>query len=131
HARTADRIAAVVSRFPNSAATIVPFDVRSRLELMAARQAAGADKLGKEPAASQAGLVPEPAAATSGNGAGAGHLPRAHGPRGKRPHRDDKVVKAGAGDHPSYDRPSPSPGVNPIGSIHAPGRATVEGRIRA
>ena len=31
----------------------------------------------------------------------------------------------------SYDRPAPSPGVNPIGAIEVPGRATVEGRVRA
>ncbi len=35
------------------------------------------------------------------------------------------------GEKPTYQRPAPSPGVNPIGSIHAPGRATVEGRVRA
>ena len=29
-----------------------------------------------------------------------------------------------------YDRPVPPPGVTPIGSIHQPGRATVEGRVR-
>ena len=31
----------------------------------------------------------------------------------------------------SYERPAPSPGVKPIGSIQAPGRVTVEGRVRA
>ncbi len=36
-----------------------------------------------------------------------------------------------AGYRPSYDRPAPSAGVNPIGSINKPGRATVEGRVRA
>jgi hypothetical protein len=30
----------------------------------------------------------------------------------------------------SYDRPIPPPGVSPIGSIHEPGRTTVEGRVR-
>ena len=34
HDRTADKIARVVSRIPNSAATIIPFDVQARLELM-------------------------------------------------------------------------------------------------
>ena len=29
-----------------------------------------------------------------------------------------------------YDRPVPPPGVTPIGSLHSPGRATVEGRVR-
>src|SRR6202035_3612606 len=36
-----------------------------------------------------------------------------------------------AGYRPSYERPAPSAGVNPIGSITRPGRATVEGRVRA
>jgi RecG-like helicase len=35
------------------------------------------------------------------------------------------------GDHPDYERPVPPAGVNPIGSIVKPGRATVEGRVRA
>src|SRR6266851_5831288 len=42
HDRTADRMASVVSQIPHAAATIVPFDVRSRLESLAARERAGA-----------------------------------------------------------------------------------------
>ena len=38
HDRTADKIAAVVSRIPHCAATIVPFDVRNRLEVLRTRQ---------------------------------------------------------------------------------------------
>ena len=34
-------------------------------------------------------------------------------------------------ENPSYERPAPSRGVNPIGSLTSPGRATVEGRVRA
>jgi RecG-like helicase len=53
--------------------------------------------------------------------------------RGRRPRqRGDSPAPAGAGEvKASYDRPSPSPGVNPIGALQAPGRATVEGRVRA
>ena len=40
HDRTADKIAEVVSRVPNAAATIIPFDVESRVHLLHARQAA-------------------------------------------------------------------------------------------
>ena len=29
-----------------------------------------------------------------------------------------------------YDRPIPPPGITPIGSIHRPGKVTVEGRVR-
>jgi amino acid transporter len=42
HDRTADKIAAVVSRIPHAAATIVPFDVRDRLQTIQARRAAAA-----------------------------------------------------------------------------------------
>ena len=38
HDRTADKIAGVVSRIPHSVATIVPFDVQSRVEELHARQ---------------------------------------------------------------------------------------------
>jgi RecG-like helicase len=34
-------------------------------------------------------------------------------------------------DQASYERPAPPTGVNPIGSLIKPGRATVEGRVRA
>src|SRR5579862_2600027 len=40
HDRTADKIAAVVSRIPRSAATIVPYDVESRVRVLQARHAA-------------------------------------------------------------------------------------------
>ena len=42
HDRTADKIAAVVSRIPRSAATIVPYDVDSRVRVLQERQAAKA-----------------------------------------------------------------------------------------
>jgi amino acid transporter len=129
HDRTADKIAAVVSRIPNSAATIVPFDVRSRLEVMAARQAAATEPgATTEPAAAAPdGKAAAPAAAATATATWHG---RGRGKKA-RTGSDGAVQPAAAGDNPSYDRPAPSPGVNPIGSIHAPGRATVEGRVRA
>ncbi|HET9081310.1 MAG TPA: amino acid permease [Trebonia sp.] len=45
HDRTADKIAAAISRIPRSAATIVPYDVPSRVAVLQARHAAG--KIGK------------------------------------------------------------------------------------
>jgi hypothetical protein len=57
HDRTADKIAAAVSRVPRSAATIVPYDVPSRVAVLQARQAAA--KAGK------AGRVAGPAALTT------------------------------------------------------------------
>jgi len=157
----------VVSRIPHCAATIVPFDVRNRLEVLRTRQNGqtnGKAATGK-PAADGKRAVAHPAGAgetgtlkadyatpedqaTGAVAAGAGEAGREDGQpaapsppasamRGLLPGRfrqrrtggestpDDSPVRA------SYERPVPSPGVKPIGSIHAPGRATVEGRVRA
>jgi amino acid transporter len=205
HDRTADKISVAVSRIPHSVATIVPFDVRSRLDVLQARQAAraaeeaaarpkptltelaaqhresgppaeagasvGADgektagppDRGADggpvglPADGPAGVPADgPASAPAGGrtdvpahdgpagavaaGAGeAGRGPAAPAPppteirgllRGRRSRRPGREPASGRPEA-SYDRPAPSPGVNPIGSIHAPGRATVEGRVRA
>ncbi len=47
HDRTADKIAAAVSRIPNAAATIIPFDVESRVRVLEERQADQADQAGQ------------------------------------------------------------------------------------
>ncbi|HWG63747.1 MAG TPA: amino acid permease [Streptosporangiaceae bacterium] len=157
HDRTADKIAAVVSQIPNSAATIVPFDVRSRLEVLHARQVAQAQHDGK------AASVPTPPGggtldvdrakdaappdqagdpATVAAGAAGKVPPVVAAPpasalrtllRGRRRGRDDQepAKPAQAKDHASYDRPVPPPGVTPIGAIVKPGKHTVEGRVRA
>jgi amino acid transporter len=111
HDRTADKIAGVVSRVPNAAATIIPFDVQNRLHVLQERQAA---RDGKAPVS----LIPVPGPPADPQ---PGHLKTAVAaatPAGPLP---------GAG---GYDRPVPPPGVTPIGSIHQPGKATVEGRVR-
>ena len=219
HDRTADKIAGAVSRIPHSVATIVPFDVQSRVEELHARQVAPAKEATPKPtlvelataetkqqaatpkaadaatAAGQAktpdaGGAAAPAAApappdagkapasqgaspdgravtgSAASGAAAGGIladgtgpdgavaagagaagreddqPAAPVPpasairgllRGRRPRqRDDAAAPGGSGGiQASYDRPTPSPGVNPIGAIQVPGRATVEGRVRA
>jgi hypothetical protein len=170
HDRTADKIAAVVSRIPHCAATIVPFDVRNRLEVLRTRANGGPD--GKA-AALAAGGKPAPdgtaaagkaaadgQASTAGAGqpapgdqapgavaAGAGEAGREDGqpaapsppPSAMRGLLPGRRFRRGGQDAPdgtsaapaSYERPAPSPGVKPIGSIQAPGRATVEGRVRA
>jgi hypothetical protein len=43
------------------------------------------------------------------------------------PNGDQPEPLPGAG---GYDRPIPPPGATPIGSIHQPGKVTVEGRVR-
>jgi hypothetical protein len=109
HDRTADKIAGVVSRVPNAAATIIPFDVQNRLHVLQQRQANGE---GAKPAS----LTPVPGP-----------------PAAKADIKADAKADAKAGPLPGaggYDRPVPPPDVTPIGSIHQPGKATVEGRVR-
>jgi len=147
HDRTADKIAAVVSRIPHAAATIVPFDVRNRLEEIRERRAA-ADKGEPAPARPAPGL-PEtitPGQRTAASGAdvtadGAGQAAEQledaaadaaamAGPEAAA--ADAASADAGpAADGSQYDRPVPPPGVQPMGSLTKPGRATVEGRIFA
>jgi Amino acid permease len=182
HDRTADKIAAVVSRIPHAAATIIPFDVQSRLEVLHARQVAQAEQATEakttlralaEQAGKAGGAVPAPpqepltasgpagpaadaraggrtgdGAAADGGPAGsdgatgvtdpaAGLPPVVAAPsglrralRGRRRGADQPPPAAPTEEHPNYDRPVPSAGVNPIGSLLRPGRATVEGRVR-
>jgi amino acid transporter len=190
HDRTADKIAAVLSNIPHSVATIVPFDVRSRLEVLHARQvaheqdaaqgtgiAAGTPSAARSPAPAGPAAPSEPAATATtaseptAGGPVAASEPTASGPvAASEPTASGPVAPDGppgpdgvapvsdaappsplrgllrrrsgrrpagppsgppAGYRPSYDRPAPSAGVNPIGSINKPGRATVEGRVRA
>ena len=178
HDRTADKIAAVVSRIPHAAATIVPFDVQSRLEVLHARHIAQAERAaeakthlpglkeeaareervaaasapardpdeappGRDAASQDAAPVAADGAATGGDGAAPADPPAGLPPiiaapaglrrvlRGRRRGADQPPPSLPVGDHPSYDRPAPSAGVNPIGSLLKPGRATVEGRVRA
>jgi amino acid transporter len=191
HDRTADKIAAVVSRIPHAAATIVPFDVQSRLEVLHARQVAQAEQaaadkthlpgLAEEAAkderaaavAAKAAPLADPAeipgrdnagrdpadqvttgrdtALGAGNGAGTGIGSGAPGAdpsaglppiiaapsglrrmlRGRRRGADQPPPSVPVSEHPDYDRPAPSAGASPIGSLARPGRATVEGRVRA
>jgi len=89
HDRTGDRIASVVSQIPHAVATIVPFDVRRRVESLAARERA------KEAAAEAAGKA-EPAAAQQTAG---GELAGARQSRG---------AESGAGPKPAGTEPAPS-----------------------
>ena len=107
HDRTADKIAAAVSRIPDAAATIIPFDVESRVRVLEARQAEPPDRT--SPAVPAGGPV---------QAAGAGHAQAEDGDRGHR----QAVATA--------TRPeSASQEVRPVGSLTEPGRVTVEGRV--
>jgi amino acid transporter len=101
HDRTADKIAAVVSRIPRSAATIVPYDVESRVRVLQARQAmttATPDEVNDKR------IVAEEVAVADSR---------------------DQVKKPA----PAEAEPS-KPGVSPISAVNRPGRTMVEGRIR-
>jgi amino acid transporter len=103
HDRTADKIAAVVSTIPRSAATIVPYDVERRVRVLQERQASKAgDKIGPAVLGSVGGdAIPV-----------GGPAPK---PAPPAPGRPDAAEPAG---------------LTPIGEVTAPGRYTVEGRIR-
>ncbi|MGH3302522.1 MAG: amino acid permease [Streptosporangiaceae bacterium] len=118
HDRTADKMASAISRIPHAAATIVPFDVRSRVESLAGRGLAA-----KAAAASAAAT---PAGQVSADGAEPGAGARAARERANQPVAEERVTPAGSG---PYERPLPRPGVTPIGSLTRPGRAVTEGRV--
>jgi amino acid transporter len=156
HDRTADRIAGVISRIPYAVATIVPFDVRSRVEALAARQADQA-VVGGDTTASKTPAGDTAAGATGDTAASktaAGDTPTGDTPTGdtaagdtadeaaaaeapmRAPERMSAVrgpIEQGvlASDGSDYDRPVPPAGVSPIGTLTQPGRAVVEGRVHA
>jgi hypothetical protein len=122
-------MAAVISRIPHAAATIVPFDVRSRVESLTRRgQAAkpGADGAGAMPQpATPTGPSPEPTSRTAvpaGNGPASG---RAEAEPGQPIAAGPTAPASGGG----YEHPAPRRGVTPIGSLTRPGRALAEGRV--
>jgi amino acid transporter len=124
HDRTADKIAGVVSRVPNAAATIIPFDVQNRIRILEERHAASAAK---------AAVLTPVAGALDGGAPAAGAVTNGAGSNGESavpavalvPDQPEPLPGAGG-----YDRPIPPAGVDPIGSLHRPGKATVEGRVR-
>jgi len=128
HDRTADKMAAVISRIPHAAATIVPFDVRSRVESLtrrgqAAKPVAGAGAMPQ--AAGRPGAAPEPGsqpAVPAGSEPAGG---RAEAETGQPIDAGLTAPAAGGG----YEHPAPRPGVTPIGSLTRPGRALAEGRV--
>ena len=135
HDRTADKIAAVVSRIPRSAATIIPYDVESRVRVLQERHAAKVATV--QDAADQHVRSAEAQVA-------ANHSPAAGPEATPPPDTEAPAAESGAkasgllrrrapgetNGRSSADTPSAAPGITPIGSLTKPGRATVEGRIR-
>jgi amino acid transporter len=119
HDRTADRMAAVISRIPHAAATIVPFDVRSRVESLTGRGPLS------RPGAAGAGTMPEPARHPEKAAPGQRPTP-AERRAAAEPMAGELTAPTDSG---SYERPAPRRGVTPIGSLTKPGRAVAEGRV--
>lgn len=111
HDRTADKIAAVVSQAPNSAATIIPFDVGRRVRVLHARQTARAGDKG-------AGAARPAVTATGRDGAWRGET--------GVPVRDKRDRQRRT---PAHDGNGHPPATS-IGALGA-GKGTVEGRVRA
>jgi hypothetical protein len=111
HDRTADRIAAAVSRVRGVAATIVPFDPTGAVLRYGRRGSSQAD----EPPQGDHGLRVAPAELEI----------RRRGDRGVLPHRKAKV-KPG---HPSKASHA-TEGAQPIGDVHYRQRAKVAGQVR-
>jgi amino acid transporter len=121
HDRTADKMASLISRIPHAAATIVPFDVSSRLESLAKRgQASPSDQAVPGGTAQQAPADGGPTPADQGE---------AEFPAETQAQEPLAESLESAPDSGPYERPPPRSGVTPIGSLTRPGRATVEGRV--
>jgi hypothetical protein len=118
HDRTADKIAAVVSRIPRSAATIVPYDVDSRVRVLQERHAA---KLAAVDGTADAKVRSGEADVAAAHGAAAG-------PKATWQTKNGQPSPAKNGS--PLPAEEPAPGITPIGALSKPGRATVEGRIR-
>jgi amino acid transporter len=118
HDRTADKMAAVISRIPHAAATIVPFDVRSRVESLAGH--------GPMAHADAADAAAQPDAAATPPPVPTGAQPDAGAAIADQPLPDSITTPADSGD---YDRPASPRGVSTIGSLTRPGRAVAEGRV--
>ena len=117
HDRTGDKIAAAVSRIPRSAATIVPYDVPSRVAVLQARQAAA--KVAA--AATRAGREAEPEELRTGRGGHEGVAVTA-----RELARESDVAAAHS---LPRKRVAASKGVVAIGSVSG-GKVTVEGKVR-
>jgi amino acid transporter len=132
HDRTADRIAGVISQIPHAAATIVPFDVRRRVQALQQRAAmrngqpgapggpAAAGPLPTVPMAADGQVPADPAAAAAATATVTDRGPTAPVP--------DEPAQADSDD---YSKPAPLADCSPIGSLVTPGRAVVSGRVRA
>ena len=122
HDHTADKIAAVISRIPHAVATIVPFDVRSRVERLSERNG----QLTEEPEQ----LVNDRGRA---GGAPAPDMPDRSPATQAPPGGEAAPPPSGAPAFGTADgsrSPATSQLIRPIASLTRGGRATVQGRVR-
>jgi len=129
HDRTADKIAQVVSRLPRSAATIVPYDVPSRVAVLQARKAA-------QPAATKpvmtAGSTSDPVIAEQP----APVIEPAESLESIARLLSEEADAAALHTLPTQPGRASGPGgtagplVTPIGSVTGKGKVSVEGRVR-
>lgn len=142
HDRTADRMASVISQIPHAAATIVPFDVRSRVELLAERERAKAApdgavpaRIGPDEAARAAAQAARAATGAGPDGQPPGQAPPSAGVEpalgAPSPPEPPAPGRAEDADIVKYSRPRPSRAATPIGQLPRRGKATVEGRVHA
>jgi amino acid transporter len=122
HDRTADKIAEVISQVPNAAATIIPFDVESRVHLLHARHTAHL--------AAQAGDE-----AQAGDAAVAVDAAQAGDEQTAAPVRTTDGLKPPATATVALDEATGSParaaGVSAISEVIGARKATVEGKVRS
>jgi amino acid transporter len=136
HDRTADKIAAAVSRIPNAAATIIPFDVESRVRELEVRQAARADQpsalvevTGPKAPAANGGAPARSAEVDRDQRTGVATLPRPVDEGGPRPAAPEPASPPPAGPPPASSETPSNSEVRPVGSLAEPGRVVVEGRV--
>jgi len=139
HDRTGDKIAVVVSRLPRSAATIVPYDVPSRVTMLQGRQAAKKAEAASAAKAAKAAKAGKPAHIADGPAGVVPEPPESAQAIARRLAAEADVATA----HLPADAVEASP-VRPaatrngqgrltvasIGSVTTPGKVAVEGRVR-
>jgi amino acid transporter len=122
HDRTADKIAEVVSQVPNAAATIIPFDVESRVHLLHARQSARlAAQVGD--GAQAAGVAPAANGAQPAEGVTAAPVLLKEGPK---PPATGTAARSGSAGSPARDA-----GISAISELNGARKATIEGKVRS
>ncbi len=133
HDRTADKIAEVVSRVPNAAATIIPFDVESRVHLLHASQAArlaAASNGTQADNGTQAGDGTQAADGTPpGDGVQAGEGKKAEPVLTKQ--RPQPTAAGTATPNGSAGSPAREAGISAISELNGARKATVEGKVRS